>query len=558
MSDFASWKNIYDNTYKNEPDAVGKIIQDLKDNKILGEVPVLSEVLYGLSEVVLRTGSILVDVIIKAVVVLFPYITEAIDSQLIKPLASLVDIALDGLTSAGVLSSSSSAKIKNSFANLGALGNISKLLFGINLITSYNGLVFTAASAEFTKRLSKEFRPNLAQPEIAIKSAFIAPEFIEQCYEVLRKNGYSEDDIKLMFIANYKLYDEGVIKELYLRKVLSDEQFYERMREHGYTDTRINEIKQVFEIIPPINDILTMVAKEAFEPDQINAYGLDQEFPTEQSQWLSKQGLSEYWQKKYWIAHWDYPSPQQVLEMLHRGLIDIDQVRDYYRVVEMPAYWREKLMLISYKPLTRVDVRRMHNLDVLSDQELVDAYKHEGYDTDNAVKLARFTIKYNQGSDKELTRSQIEQGYKSQIISRDDAKQTLKEIGYTEDNAEFILLYQDWKLIQEYNDEILALTKEQYKQNIIAENDVMKRLLQIGYTIDKINILIAQWDLLKIDNTKLPSKTDLDKMLTNAIISIEQYKIEMRKIGYKEQYIEWYIELIMMELQQQVAETEEL
>ena len=41
----------------------------------------------------------------------------------------------------------------------------------------------------------------------------------------------------------------------------------------------------------------------------------------------------------------------------------------------------------------------------------------------------------------------------------------------------------------------------------------------------------------------MPSKKDLDTFFTNDIINEPQYRAELDKMGYKGEYVEWYMEL---------------
>jgi len=55
--------------------------------------------------------------------------------------------------------------------------------------------------------------------------------------------------------------------------------------------------------------------------------------------------------------------------------------------------------------------------------------------------------------------------------------------------------------------------------------------------------LMNAWTVQVIKATKLPSKTDLDKMLRASIINEKTYSVEMSRLGYSEQYKSWYLEM---------------
>jgi len=286
-----------------------------------------------------------------------------------------------------------------------------------------------------------------------------------------------------------------------------------------------------------------MVAKEAFEPDLIKLLGLDAELPTGQYEWLKKQGLSEEWINKYWYAHWDVPSVQQGLEMVHRGVLKIEELDILYKAAEVPPFWRDKMTAIAYNPYTRVDVRRMHQLGVLSDSELLTAYQDAGYSPEKAEKMSLFTVRYNQDRQKRLTFSQLIKGFKERIIPRQEAKELLLQLKYDEDQAEYQLMYAEYEVQKEYQDDILANVKERFQNNLTTEQDTLQALNNLNLPAEQIEILMDKWKIRRMVDVKVPSKTDLDKFLAKKIINQDQYRQEMEKLGYNYRYINWYEQL---------------
>jgi len=422
------------------------------------------------------------------------------------------------------------------------------------LFDLYIASTIYGASAEMRRETLSKYTPERPGPETLVTASFIAPEKTQEARNKMREQGFDDNDIDLFFLSRYRLYDEGNIRVLWLRGVLSDDEMYMRMRELGYTDTRTKEVIQGWSIIPGPTDLFHLVAKEAFEPDMIERMGYGDEFPAAQVEWLKKQGVSEEWAKKYWYAHWETPSIQMGYEMLHRedpdrpgqSIINKSELDMLYRTVEIPPYWRDKLTKIAYAPYTRVDVRRMHDMGVLTDRELIQSYKDLGYDQDHAEKMADFTIRYNKQGDKELTKSQILNGYKEKILNREDAKELLIDIEYPEAMAEYFILLEDYKEAKELQDDVIANIKDRYQNNFSDEFETRSRLNTLNLTGERTAVLMDKWKIKKLIDVKLPSKSDLDKFLAAKIITLDTYRIEMDRLGYNFKYIEWYEKLSAM------------
>jgi len=383
--------------------------------------------------------------------------------------------------------------------------------------------------------------PNPAPVDNLVRSMIIDPGRTTENRRELKKYGFSDRQIDNIILSYYRTVDEGTIRVAYLRGIITEETMYERMRELGYTDTRIKEIVGTWELLPGPQDLFTMVAHEAFEPEMYKKMGLESEFPTEQVEWLKKQGISEEWARKYWISHWQQPSIGQGYEMLHRGVIDLEELDMLYRTVEIPPYWRDKLTAIAYSPYTRVDVRRMHELGVIDDEELIRSYMDLGYDREKAVKMAEFTIKYNSSHEKDLTRSTILSSYEKKLISRRDAKDLLMAQDYSDEVAEYYLTLSDYNADMEVYDLMMENIRETYLMNAITETEARDALNKMGLRGEKTDALIDSWNIQKYKYERLPSLTDLERFLLQGIITEDQFRSVMKQHGYAPAHIEWYL-----------------
>ncbi len=399
------------------------------------------------------------------------------------------------------------------------------------------------AGADLRRKRFREGEPEDARVGEVLQSAFAYPETKEAVVEILRNNGYPKAQIDLMFKAFHRLYDENVIKNLFWRGVLDNDGLYKRMRNLGYTDDKIEEIVQGWPVIPGPGDLFHLVAKEAFEPDIVEHYGYAEEFPVEQLKWLEMQGLTKYWALRYWYAHWETPSIGQGYEMLHRGVIDWKELQDLFKTVEIPPFWRDKLTEIAYVPFTRVDVRRMHKIGVISDDELIIAYQDVGYSPEKAITMAEFTKLYNMGAEKDLTRTQITNGYRDDLISRQDAQIFLLGLGYDEDEVDYLIAAEDYEKEKELDKIVLTNIQNKFQKNLIDEFECRNQLAELNLEGERIELLVEKWKINIVKNITLPAKADLDKFVKAKIITDTVYIDQMKKLGFDMKYIEWYLKL---------------
>lgn len=389
--------------------------------------------------------------------------------------------------------------------------------------------------------------PHPAPAEALVRAMIIDPGRATENRAQLKRHGYDDTQIDNLILAAYNTIGEGDLRTMYLRGIINQSRLYERMRELGYTDQRIGEIIQTWEVIPGPQDLLTMVAHEAFEPDMISLMGLGDEFPTAQVEWLEKQGISRAWAERYWYSHWMQPSIGQGFEMLHRGQINLAQLDMLFRTVEIPPFWRGRLTAIAYNPYTRVDVRRMHDLGILSEAQVMRSYLDLGYDNEKALNMTRFTIEYNAETQKSLTQSTVLSTFKEGLISRTDARALLIEQGYSGDVADFYLENEEFKRDKELIDKQIENTRDSYLLNLITESTARTRLNSMGLRGTTIDTYLESWGLDKFKYETIPSKSELDRFLVKGIISEGQWRDNMSQLGYTFQRIQWYWDDLQVE-----------
>jgi len=294
--------------------------------------------------------------------------------------------------------------------------------------------------------------------------------------------------------------------------------------------------------IPPVGDIITMAVREAFSPQVASKFGQYEDFPKELETFAAQKGLSKEWAERYWAAHWNLPSPQQGFEMLHRGVIDRTELDLLLRASDVMPFWRDRLTAIAFKPLTRVDVRRMYKEGVLDEREVFEAYQDAGYDDTNAERMAEFTVKQTLSSLSKFTSGDVVKAYTNRMIDSGEARQLLRDIGIRNDDANYIISTSNYKRLWEFTDEQIKGIRNLYKKRIYDENTSRDKLAKLNLPAEQINVLMEQWFYDKVeelDQTWTTAQTL--KFLKRGIISPERARQELYLIGYTDERISVYL-----------------
>jgi len=317
----------------------------------------------------------------------------------------------------------------------------------------------------------------------------------------------------------------------------------DELRRRGYTDDDISRFIELAHRIPGPGDLVRFALREAWDDRVAAKYGYDADFRPEFQEWMERQGMGGFWPKLYWRSHWVVPSPSMGFEMLHRGIIGMEELDDLLRIADYPPYWRDKLLKISYLTYTRVDVRRMYRVGVFTTfEEVYNAYKEMGYDDDKARHLAEFTIREYGEEEREATKSDILTAYELGTFTRDEAYNALRAIDYPDWIAQVYLDRVDFKRANKIAKEVVRQVKTLYINGLVSKPEVHARLSAVGIPAGEIDEYLAIWDITRANKVARPSITKLKELFIQGIISEAEYRNELANHRYSDQYINWLVE----------------
>jgi len=344
------------------------------------------------------------------------------------------------------------------------------------------------------------------------------------------------------------------IRDMYFRDELGEgeeakAEAIRMIQQHGFTTDDAHKLFGLFHFLPSPTDLVVWSAREVFEPEMVEKYGLDSEFEGLDMTLFHKVGVSTDIARNYWRAHWQHASWTQVIEMMHRGYIEEAEVWDWFRLVEIPPFWRDLLIKIAYTPFTRVDVRRMYREGVLSPTEAHQAYMDIGYNKEKADKLMEWTAKYYAPEDtsedkevRELTKSEILRAYEDRVIDRVTASTGLVGIDYSEAGAEFLLIMRDVKIVEAYTKEQLKYIQDAYKLGILSDSDMIARLGALDLSGEQQDFYLEKFRRDDTQTVASPSVTDLKRWFKLEIISESEFTAFITKKGYSPEVVHYYVE----------------
>jgi len=358
--------------------------------------------------------------------------------------------------------------------------------------------------------------------------------------------GWSEERIAAIGSLTTQRVGESDLLTLWLRGTIGDTELEEELFKRGWPTLTIPDLKELRQVIPNVTDLIRMAVREAFNDEVAARFEYDADYPAQVDEWAQKQGLAPEWSKRYWRAHWELPSVQAGFEMLHRlrpGTTDTpftaDDLLTLLRTADIPRFFRDRLMKISYNPYTRVDIRRMFKVGILDRDGVKSAYLDGGYDEEHAENLTKFTVMDVSSDERDLTRGAVITGYKRALVTRDDAQTQLKSFGYDDNETEFWLSLADWEIQAAALDEAVSRVKFLYTNGEIEMGQVYAELGPFNLPAIQVQNYLKQWDVIRRNKVALPSEADLFDFYQLNIIDLGVVQTNLQNKGYSPERIEW-------------------
>jgi len=410
-----------------------------------------------------------------------------------------------------------------------ALGRMSEALFG--------------TMGQELAKLHPTLIPSVAQLVIGYLRGEVTPADFK---EAMLRNGWQEWYHEWFLKLAEARLDPDTITRIWLRDKETNEKWWTDLEHQGWDKDRIDVVKELAHIIPPLADMVRFADFGSFDPKIIELWREFYDAPGWITEPMALLGITGEWANKYWFSHWRQPGRYELGELHRRGLIDDDLVKNAYLTQGYSSFWQDKLLELVKEPWTRVDVRRMWDMRTIDEEQLRKAYRAVGYYDEQLEGMVLWTKVYvafpdlvarwkngwitlddvraqltglgmpsarveelietkvktaqpeRIAGERELTKSDIYKGIKADRITRAQGVDLLMDLGFDEDEADILL---DTNVPEDVTDKVVAqreLTKADIlkglKTEVITREEAGTRLLELRYSPADAEFLLKIFD----------------------------------------------------------------
>lgn len=330
----------------------------------------------------------------------------------------------------------------------------------------------------------------------------------------------------------------------FVRKFYDKPEADRRLRELGFTDpAEVETLFQLVDFIPPISDVLRFMVRDTANKEVVEKFKLDDKFGEnwqgELAEYGKKQGISDEVAKHYWRAHWNIPSPTQLFEFYHRltrdGLpanvaVNIDDIKAALVQQDVPPFWVDKFLAVSFRPLTRIDTKRAYEIGALDETGMKNSYLDQGYDERNADNLVKFSrkallLKFSRGPQAN--------GYIKGEYGKNQLTVLLRHEGVKDD-----MLPEIYKIVGDKRKihKLKVCVKNIKRRFILGElkiEDAQFQLGRFGVEAGDVDDFLDIWLCERKTGTKNVSASVLCKWFSRAFIDAVEFAGRLENVGFK-------------------------
>jgi hypothetical protein len=340
--------------------------------------------------------------------------------------------------------------------------------------------------------------------DLAVRGAISEAEYVER----LKGWGFSEARARELLRLRQALLNVEEIYRAWRLGLITEAQKIEALKALGYAEDQIRLLDRLTEVYPSASDVVQFAVREVFSEDVVRKYGYDQDIPQAYIEWAKKLGLSEEFAKWYWRAHWEIPSPTQAVELLSRGIIEPEDFDTILKIHDYAPYWRPRMLALAYDPYTRVDVRRMYELGILTDEDLIKAAKAVGYATKDEVERLKKLIG--------------DPGVAERLF-----------VGSAEAYAEWIKS----EVLEPWRNDVIRAIRKAYVNGLIPREKAKEYLTSVGFNPKLLDVVLDMWEVAEALDALGDRVAELVESCRKGLIEVEDMADELRRLGVEERVI---------------------
>jgi hypothetical protein len=204
-------------------------------------------------------------------------------------------------------------------------------------------------------------------------------------------------------------------------------------------------------------------------------------------------------------------------------------ISDALGQADYPAFWRQRLMAISYSPMTRVDMRRAYETDNISFKRLVAGLQDRGYAPADALSLARFyeTTALQALARRPIVTQWVRSGFSTQLL-----RKALQQSGSRADLVDKVMEIAETRREIHLQQECLAAIKRGFISHFLDDATARQKLTKLGFGAQEQDKFIEEWTCVRDSKSKVESASVICTSFKLGLVTARDAAKALGQLGY--------------------------
>jgi len=362
-----------------------------------------------------------------------------------------------------------------------------------------------------------------------------------QYTELMSQNNLNTEQAQSLYDLMRPLLGAGDLTDLYWRSQITETGYLEFMSFLGYDQDTSRRLLLLSQRVTSPRAVVASEGRRAAANNGWLSSTLLEYAPQDVQDAFTADRVNQDQTALEWLMHWRIPDAEWWVQAYFRGDRQLSEVYEAMRANNYPPEIWDDIIDVSRELLPTWMVPDIVASGVWEQDQAVTHLKKLGFSEQSALILYQYG-KSKGKSSKATTASELHglslgvsrQLYDDGVISADQYKQVLVEHGYGEEAARLTVDLADLKAQANARKQYAGQLVDQVKLGALSYSDAMSRLYTEGYSDAEVARYALEIQRAQQANYKLPTRSELDKMLKDGIIDAQTWSEVMGVMGYSQ------------------------
>lgn len=228
------------------------------------------------------------------------------------------------------------------------------------------------------------------------------------------------------------------------------------------------------------------------------------------------------------------PGPQEALDWVNRGILSEDGFRTAFLESRVKNKYIDLYLKSRHETMPPETVRLMYSRGAMDHGQALTRLQQRGYSAEDAAIILDGASAEKTKTDRDLTVATVRDLYAERLISSDSAAGMLGALGYSADEAAWILELADLARTRRFVTAVVNRVKAGFIAGLVDESEANTALDRLGLPAEFKDDALTLWDIERSTVTKGLTSAQIVSAVKKGFLTVDQGRSRLVGQGYDE------------------------